>query len=181
MNFLIDFTNFLLLGVIFSLTIRWCILKYNAFCLKAARNEPLDRMILISSIDILKGVIRKRNSKAGWIVRSIFNENKGLDKQTEIILDSVYDSLAKQNLKFFLIPNEDIHIAKKKGMLDEPSKFFFNEEIIVRLSEREKKQIVRKKIEKDLLAKKRAEEETKQMIEQQKRQKEKELEDKINI
>ena len=70
MSFLIDFLNFILLGVILSLTARWALFKYRAYQLKSAQKEPLDRMIRISSKDILKGVIRKRAFKAVSIAQT---------------------------------------------------------------------------------------------------------------
>ena len=149
--------------------------------MKSAQKEPLDRMIRISSKDILKGVIRKRAFKAVSIAQTGIEKANQIDKQTETILDAVYESMIEQNLKFSLIPNEDIHEAIKSGVLDDSSKYYLNDEVIIRLSNREKDEIAKQNADR----KKKIQEEQRlrerQHAEQQKRLKDKEVEDQINI
>ena len=181
MTILIDFLNFILLGAIISLTVRWVLLQYRSYQLRSAQKEPFDRMIHISSKEILKGVIRKRAFKAGPIAQTGIEKTNQIDKQTENVLNAAFESFAEQNLKLSLIPNEDIDEAIKRDILDDSSKYFLNDQIIVRLSDREKKEIAKQNAEKMRLEQEAQELRERQHAEQQKRLKEKEVEDQINI
>lgn len=187
MELFIPLINATLLGMLIPLTIRWGRLLYAAHKIKSNQGEPLDRMIDISSEDILKGVIRKRSKQAYLIMdNSDTYDTISMDDKPISIpivtsdgIKSIYNSLKEKGLSIYLIPNEDIHIALQKELLSDYSKYFLNDEINQILHSREMKVVEEKKREED--AKKALIEKRKQLEEQQRKQKEQQIEDSIKI
>lgn len=68
MEDIILYLNAIIFGMLISLTIRWSLLNYVAHKLKSIQRGPLDRMIKITSEDILNGVIRKRKKQVKYIM-----------------------------------------------------------------------------------------------------------------
>lgn len=185
MSLLFDFFNFILIGTILSLSVRWGILLLKIHRVKALQNKPFDRMIAVSSKEVLLGIIRKRGYKTDLILDFKDVASPEQVKIDEDVMGSIYNSFVEQGLHFSLIPNEDVHLANKRGEISDPSNFYLNDEIMVRLSERENREI----IEQDEKRKRQVAFEEKQkqqqlLIEsekQKKLQKQKEIEEQINI
>lgn len=177
-----SFLNPLLFGILISVTIRWGILHYAASKLRKNMRGPLDRMIEVTSDEILKGIIRKRKKQ----VKSIMchTENYAMTRISEKVIkmpeitqddiSSIYNSFKEHNLSLYLIPNEDIYTAQKERLLLDTSHYYLNDEIITRLSNREMQILENKE---------KQEKENKQRFlkEKQEKQKEQEIEDSINI
>jgi hypothetical protein len=174
-------------GMLISLTIRWIRLLYASRKLRLNQRGPLDRMIEITSEDILNGVIRKRQKQTKQIMDlSIDYDMKDLnDKPNQIPIisptgiSSIYNSFKNKGLSFYIIPNEDIHIALKKGLLPDLSKFLLNDEIYKILHEKELKESEVKKRQED--KKRILIEEQKRLLEEKRKMREKEIEDSIKI
>ena len=127
------------------------------------------------------GVIRKRTHKTGFILGFKDGINRNHDNIDEAVFDSMYNAFNEQGIKFFIIPNEDLYQAKKSGMIDDPSKFYLNDEIIIRLSKREIKDNIaqKRKLEhEEELKKEKLKKERERQI---KLKQQKEIEDQINI
>ena len=190
----IELFNAFSFGILISLTIRWARLLFAAYKLKANQKGPLDRMIEISSDEIMNGVIRKR-LKQTKVIRETTNlyevDNKdGMPKEKPMIssqkISSIYNSFKNKKLSIYLIPNEDIHIAIKKNLLTDLSKYYLNDEIndiIIDSKMKEYEMEKQKEDKKKALfeEQQRKIEEQKRLLELQRKQKEKEIEDSINI
>jgi len=143
MDFIIGVTNAFLLGLLVSLTFRWIRLCYAAHKLKKRQREPLDRMIEITSEEILKGVIRKREKQVRLIMNSSDQYNKIFSGDHSGIIptlspsdiESIYSSFKAQKISIALIPNEDVFLALEKGLISDLSQYFLNDDITMRLSE----------------------------------------------
>lgn len=206
MDFLISFFNFMLLGMLASLTVRWVRMQYNAYKIKDLQKGPFGRKILISSEEVLKGVLRKRYKKASHIlglelaetmvpiserdtVGDTMRKRKAKKEQltgvyeilSEDTLDSIYNSFKERGLEFYLIPNEDVYLANKKGTLSEPSHYYLNDEIYTRKSNKEQADEIRKREEIKKKEKERKQLEERLQNERQTKLKEKQIEDQINI
>lgn len=179
----IVFINAILFGTLVSLTIRWAIILYSAHKLKSNQKEPLDRMIEITSEDILNGVIRKRMKQVKMIMDSskcydqtmsemMDNDKKLIEipKVSPVEISQIYNTFKNNSLSFYLIPNEDVYIAYQKGLLSDSTKCFLNDEIIKRLSDQELKEIKEKE-----------QKQQEKEIEKQRKIKEKRIEDSIKI
>jgi len=179
--------NAVFLGILISLSIRWGILIYAAYKIKANRRGPLDRVINISSDEILNGVIRKRMKQVKAIMdSSVCYDTKRMDEVKRIIptaspsiICSIFESFKNKHLSFALIPNEDVYIAKKKALLDNYSHYFLNDDIN---REKYKLQKAEEKKKYSIIEQKRKQKELQEMLEDQlRKQKEQEIEDSINI
>lgn len=171
-----------LLGLLLTVTVRWIVLLYNVHKIKVNQKEPLDRLINITSNEILHAVLRKRTKQ----VSSVMNKSKyyhktklnaepnALPEISSSDIDSIYNAFREKGLSLSLIPNEDICIAYKKGLLEDSNRCFLNEEIIKRKSKQEIKAIEEKKLQHER-------EKQQREWEKLKKQREQELEDSINI
>lgn len=190
----IELFNALSFGILISLTIRWARLLYAAHKLKANQKGPLDRMIEISSEEIMNGVIRKRMKQTKLIMDDSkiyeFDEKEVRHIEKPMIspdkISSIYNSLKNKELSIYLIPNEDMHIALKKNLLSDLSKYFLNDEINKIFYDKKMKEIELAKqkedIKKVLIEEQRRNlEEQRRQMEARRKQKEKEIEDSINI
>ena len=181
MSFLFDFCNFILIGVILSLTVRWCLLLWKIHKVKALQKEPFDRMISISSQEVLLGLLRKRSKKTDIRIDIM---DIMLPHQVEIDEDvfiSMYNAFDEKGLKISIIPNEDIYKANKRGLITDPSKYYLNDEIKIRLSNSENAAIIRHKEQLEIKKKLKQEKLEREKERQLKLQKQKEIEDQINI
>lgn len=190
----IELFNALSLGILISLSIRWVRLFYAAHKLKANQKGPLDRMIEISSEDIMNGVIRKRMRQTKFIMDNSkiyeFDEKEVRHIEKPMIspdkISSIYNSFKNKELSIYIIPNEDVHIAIKKNLLSDLSKYYLNDEINSIIIDNEMKEFELRKQNEDkkkalLEDQRRKREEQKRLIELQRKKKEKEIEDSINI
>ena len=196
----------MLLGMLTSLTVRWVRMQYNAYKIKELQKGPFDRKIFISSEEVLKGVLRKRRKKASHILGLEFadtmvpisgkdtigdtmRKKKAKKEQltgdykilSDDTLDSIYNSFKEQGLEFYLIPNEDVYLANKKGTLSEPSHYYLNDEIYMRKSNKEKAAEIWKQEEIKRKERERKQLEERLQNERQTKLKEKQIEDQINI
>ena len=206
MEFLIGFLNFTLLGLLASLTVRWVLMHYNAYKIKKLQKGPFGRKIHISSEEVLKAVLRKRRRKTSNVLSLEFVETmvpisegdtlgdiklKRKEKKDKLsgayetisddILDSIFNSFKEQGLEIYLIPNEDVYLAKKNGTLDEPSHYYLNDAIYTRKSNKEQADEIRKQEEIERRERVRRQLEEQLQRDQQKMLKEKQIEDQINI
>ena len=180
MEDIILYLNATFFGMLISLTIRWSLLNYVAHKLKSIQRGPLDRMIKITSEDILNGVIRKRKKQVKYIMhlsksydmKNFEDVPSDIPQITSDVITSIYMSFKKKELTIYLIPNEDIHLAIKDGLLSDLSHYFFNDEIANTKSYIDNKIIENKKRANDI------ENALKEKI---RRQREQEIEDSINI
>ena len=186
MDFFWGFFNAFLFGALITLTIRWSRLCNAAHKLKSNQNGAFGRMIEITSEEILHGVIRKRQKQV-WLIMNdstsyaaeTFDEmanskTANLPKITTSSINAVYNSIKEKGLSMFLIPNEDIYLAVKEGTISNKSSYYLNDEIIKRLSNRELNIID----ERNRREKERIENAKKEQL---RKQKEQEIEDRINI
>ena len=187
METLICFVNAIVFGMLIPLTIRWIKLHYASYKLKINQRGPLDRMIEISSDDILNGVIRKRRKQTILIMdtskqydmKDLNDKPNDIPRITSTGISSIYNSFMNKGYSLYLIPNEDVHIALNSGLISNLSNYYLNDEVNKILSDEKLKEIKVKKQKED--AKKAIIENQRRQAEEQRKLKEKQIEDSIKI
>lgn len=169
-------------GVLITITIRWVWLNYSAHKILSNQKGVFDRVIDITSGDILNGVIRKRKKQVRWVMENsdcyehfFMEENpKKIPQASPDDIYLIYKSFEDKGLSVQIIPNEDIYIAHKNGQINNKSEYFLNDDLIIRLSTEELEEIE----EKNQNKLKKIEEKNQKKLEKAKEQ---EIEDSINI